>query len=39
MSTVTRTLRNLWKIGFKEYGHQIQYMVQKTSHLNGQKTL
>ncbi|KAJ9503423.1 hypothetical protein LTR99_002181 [Exophiala xenobiotica] len=26
MSTVTRTLRNLWKIGFKEYGHQIQYM-------------
>ncbi|KAJ9638579.1 hypothetical protein H2204_004350 [Knufia peltigerae] len=26
MSTVTRTLRNLWRIGFKEYGHQMQYM-------------
>ncbi|KAI9807289.1 MAG: hypothetical protein M1833_000032 [Piccolia ochrophora] len=26
MSTITRTLRNLWRIGFKEYGHQIQYM-------------
>ncbi|KMU90689.1 NADH:ubiquinone oxidoreductase 13.4kD subunit [Coccidioides immitis H538.4] len=26
MSTITRTLRNLWRIGFKEYGHQMQYM-------------
>ncbi|KIV77322.1 hypothetical protein PV11_09126 [Exophiala sideris] len=26
MSTVTRTLRNLWKIGFKDYGHQMQYI-------------
>ncbi|KAL1984441.1 hypothetical protein VTN96DRAFT_9135 [Rasamsonia emersonii] len=24
MSTITRTLRNLWRIGFKEYGHQMQ---------------
>ncbi|KAK5094876.1 hypothetical protein LTR70_003810 [Exophiala xenobiotica] len=26
MSTILRTLRNLRKIGFKEYGHQMQYM-------------
>ena len=26
MSTIMRTLRNLRKIGFKEYGHQMQYM-------------
>ncbi|KAL1995204.1 hypothetical protein VTN49DRAFT_1391 [Thermomyces lanuginosus] len=26
MSTITRTLRNLWRIGFKEYGHQMQYI-------------
>ncbi|TPX23472.1 hypothetical protein DIZ76_012804 [Coccidioides immitis] len=26
MSTITRTLRNLWRIGFREYGHQMQYM-------------
>jgi len=26
MSTLTRTLRNLWRIGFKEYGHQLQYL-------------
>lgn len=24
MSYITRTLRNLWRIGFKEYGHQMQ---------------
>ena len=29
MSTITRTLRNLWRVGFKEYGHQIQYMVDE----------
>ncbi|EGD92586.1 NADH-ubiquinone oxidoreductase subunit [Trichophyton tonsurans CBS 112818] len=23
MSTITRTLRNLWKIGIKDYGHQM----------------
>ncbi|EXJ79959.1 NADH-ubiquinone oxidoreductase subunit [Capronia epimyces CBS 606.96] len=26
MSTITRTLRNLWRVGFKEYGHQLQYI-------------
>ncbi|KAL4883305.1 NADH ubiquinone oxidoreductase subunit NDUFA12-domain-containing protein [Aspergillus karnatakaensis] len=26
MSTIVRTLRNLRKIGFKDYGHQMQYM-------------
>ncbi|KAI5285365.1 hypothetical protein KEM54_000624 [Ascosphaera aggregata] len=26
MSYITRTLSNLWKIGFKEYGHQLHYM-------------
>ena len=26
MSTIMRTLRNLRKIGFKAYGHQMQYM-------------
>ena len=26
MSTILRTLRNLRKIGLKEYGHQMQYM-------------
>ncbi|KAL1968971.1 hypothetical protein VTN77DRAFT_805 [Rasamsonia byssochlamydoides] len=26
MSTITRTLRNLWRIGFKEFGHQMQYI-------------
>ncbi|KZF19171.1 NADH-ubiquinone oxidoreductase subunit B17.2 [Xylona heveae TC161] len=26
MSTITRTLRNLRKIGIKEYAHQMQYM-------------
>lgn len=26
MSTIMRTLRNLRKIGLKEYGHQMQYM-------------
>uniref|UniRef100_A0A093UVP1 NADH dehydrogenase [ubiquinone] 1 alpha subcomplex subunit n=1 Tax=Talaromyces marneffei PM1 TaxID=1077442 RepID=A0A093UVP1_TALMA len=26
MSTLTRTFRNLWRIGFKEYGHQMQYI-------------
>ncbi|KAL9090417.1 MAG: hypothetical protein Q9159_001946 [Coniocarpon cinnabarinum] len=26
MSTLRRTLGNLWRIGFKEYGHQMQYM-------------
>ncbi|MCJ1373616.1 hypothetical protein MMC20_004844 [Loxospora ochrophaea] len=26
MSTILRTLRNLRKIGFKEYGHQMQNM-------------
>ncbi|KAK2801725.1 hypothetical protein FQN50_007640 [Emmonsiellopsis sp. PD_5] len=26
MSTLLRTARNLWRIGFKEYGHQMQYM-------------
>ncbi|KAF2184710.1 NDUFA12-domain-containing protein [Zopfia rhizophila CBS 207.26] len=26
MSTFLRTLRNLRKIGFKEYGHQLQYI-------------
>lgn len=26
MSTIMRTLRNLRKIGLKDYGHQIQYM-------------
>ena len=25
MSTISRTLRNLRRIGFKEYGHQMQY--------------
>ncbi|OJD15506.1 hypothetical protein AJ78_04237 [Emergomyces pasteurianus Ep9510] len=24
MSTLLRTARNLWRIGFKEYGHQMQ---------------
>jgi len=24
MSTITRTLRNIWRVGLKEYGHQIQ---------------
>ncbi|KAF4980835.1 hypothetical protein F66182_17201, partial [Fusarium sp. NRRL 66182] len=27
MSTLTRTFRNLWRIGLKEYGHQMQYIV------------
>ncbi|EEH36135.2 NADH-ubiquinone oxidoreductase subunit B17.2 [Paracoccidioides lutzii Pb01] len=26
MSTILRTVRNLWRIGFKEYGHQMQYI-------------
>ncbi|RAO73650.1 uncharacterized protein BHQ10_009662 [Talaromyces amestolkiae] len=26
MSTLTRTFRNLWRIGLKEYGHQMQYI-------------
>jgi hypothetical protein len=26
MSTITRTLRNLRKIGLKGYGHQLQYI-------------
>ena len=26
MSTIYRTLRNLRRIGFKEYGHQLQNM-------------
>ncbi|PYI09990.1 putative NADH-ubiquinone oxidoreductase subunit B17.2 [Aspergillus sclerotiicarbonarius CBS 121057] len=26
MSTIIRTLRNLKRIGFKEYGHQMQYI-------------
>ncbi|OCK81763.1 NADH-ubiquinone oxidoreductase-like protein subunit [Lepidopterella palustris CBS 459.81] len=26
MSTLLRTLRNLRRIGFKEYGHQLQYI-------------
>jgi len=26
MSTIMRTLRNLRRIGFKEYGHQMQYL-------------
>ena len=26
MSTILRTLRNLRKIGIKEYAHQMQYM-------------
>ena len=26
MSTLMRTLGNLRRIGFKEYGHQMQYM-------------
>ncbi|EDN05408.1 NADH-ubiquinone oxidoreductase [Histoplasma capsulatum var. duboisii H88] len=26
MSTILRTARNLWRIGFKEYGHQMQYI-------------
>ncbi len=26
MSTIMRTLRNLRKIGIKEYAHQMQYM-------------
>jgi hypothetical protein len=26
MSTILRTLRNLRRIGLKEYGHQMQYM-------------
>lgn len=26
MSTITRTLRNLRKIGIKEYAHQMQYI-------------
>ncbi|THC97282.1 hypothetical protein EYZ11_003230 [Aspergillus tanneri] len=26
MSTIIRTLRNLRRIGFKEYGHQMQYI-------------
>jgi len=26
MSTITRTLRNLGRIGLKEYGHQMQYI-------------
>ncbi|KAL2814598.1 NADH ubiquinone oxidoreductase subunit NDUFA12-domain-containing protein [Aspergillus granulosus] len=26
MSTILRTLRNLRRIGFKEYGHQMQYI-------------
>ncbi|KEF60611.1 NADH-ubiquinone oxidoreductase subunit [Exophiala aquamarina CBS 119918] len=26
MSTLTRTFRNLWKIGIKDYGHQMQYI-------------
>ncbi|KAL1954667.1 hypothetical protein VTO42DRAFT_819 [Malbranchea cinnamomea] len=26
MSTITRTLRNLWRIGLKEYWHQLQYI-------------
>ena len=26
MSTITRTLRNLRRIGFKEYAHQMMYI-------------
>ena len=26
MSTISRTLRNLRRIGLKEYGHQLQYL-------------
>ncbi|KAF2858148.1 putative NADH-ubiquinone oxidoreductase subunit B17.2 [Piedraia hortae CBS 480.64] len=26
MSTITRTLRNLWKGGIKQYGHNLQYI-------------
>ena len=26
MSTIARTLRNLRRIGIKEYGHQMQYL-------------
>ncbi|KAI9723898.1 MAG: hypothetical protein M1828_004017 [Chrysothrix sp. TS-e1954] len=26
MSTIPRTLKGLWRLGFKEYGHQMQYM-------------
>ncbi len=26
MSYLSRTLRNLWRVGFKEYGHQMQNM-------------
>lgn len=27
MSTITRTLRNLWRVGLRDYGHQMQYIV------------
>ncbi|KAI1918681.1 hypothetical protein LOZ53_003320 [Ophidiomyces ophidiicola] len=26
MSTITRTLRNLWKVGIRDYGHQMHYI-------------
>ncbi|RVX68305.1 hypothetical protein B0A52_07308 [Exophiala mesophila] len=26
MSTLTRTFRNLWRIGLKDFGHQMQYI-------------
>ncbi|KAK2742311.1 hypothetical protein FQN57_005399 [Myotisia sp. PD_48] len=26
MSTLTRTIANLWRVGFKEYGHQLHYI-------------
>lgn len=31
MSTVTRTLRNLWRVGLKDFGHQMQYIVRRAS--------
>ncbi|KAF1813268.1 NADH-ubiquinone oxidoreductase subunit B17.2 [Eremomyces bilateralis CBS 781.70] len=26
MSTIPRTLRNLWRVGLKDFGHQMQYI-------------
>ncbi|OJJ48869.1 hypothetical protein ASPZODRAFT_61016 [Penicilliopsis zonata CBS 506.65] len=36
MSTILRTLRNLRRIGFKEYGHQMQ-LTRSCSHLGDTK--
>ncbi|PGH23393.1 hypothetical protein AJ80_02503 [Polytolypa hystricis UAMH7299] len=34
MSTLTRTFRNLWRIGFKEYGHQMQVCFLRDRNSN-----